>query len=486
MADFLQLAVEIARRFNGEIINGDAMQMYKGLPITTNKVTEEEQKGIHHHLLGCIGLQEAPWTVGKFVNSALAIIKDIHTRNKVPVVVGGTHYYTQSLIFKEALSDSGDGKGDATVFEEAYQPSKTHIISSQFPILDAPTAEIYAKLQEVDPVIAARWHPNDRRKIQRSLEIYLKTGKTASETYSDQMKVREALSSPALETPSAREEDGQEASNNESSLTRFPTLILWPHTDSLTLYTRLDSRVDTMLSTGLLSEVAEMDSFFSQSPQPIDLTRGVWVAIGYKEFSAYSAALRSGPTEGNEEENTAKDVAQIQAQSIEKTKAATRQYAKRQVRWIRIKLLNAVKSAQSLSSDPLAVPKMYLISSTSAPDFDKQVVEPALDLTSKFLAGEDLPDPESLSEMAKELLEAKRGDFGQSRELWEKNVCELCGVTTLTKQEWEVHVRGRKHRQVLKRRAKRERPSRGVEGSKKCGEENEEGSGDVIDGYTSP
>lgn len=69
-----QLAVEIASRFNGEIINSDAMQLYHGLPIITNKMLENERKGIPHHLLGCIGLEEETWTVGKFVEKALIAV----------------------------------------------------------------------------------------------------------------------------------------------------------------------------------------------------------------------------------------------------------------------------------------------------------------------------------------------------------------------------------------------------------------------------
>lgn len=65
-----QLAVELAARFNGEIINGDAMQLYDGLPIITNKIPVEERKGVPHHLLGCIGLDEPTWTVGEFVRQA--------------------------------------------------------------------------------------------------------------------------------------------------------------------------------------------------------------------------------------------------------------------------------------------------------------------------------------------------------------------------------------------------------------------------------
>ena len=66
--------MEIASRFNGEIINGDAMQLYHGLPIITNKMLENERKGIPHHLLGCIGLEEETWAVGKFVEKALIAV----------------------------------------------------------------------------------------------------------------------------------------------------------------------------------------------------------------------------------------------------------------------------------------------------------------------------------------------------------------------------------------------------------------------------
>lgn len=70
----MQLAVELARKFDGEIINGDAMQLYHGLPVITNKITNEETKGVPHHLLGCIGLEQETWTVGKFVSNALDIV----------------------------------------------------------------------------------------------------------------------------------------------------------------------------------------------------------------------------------------------------------------------------------------------------------------------------------------------------------------------------------------------------------------------------
>ena len=80
------MAVEIARKFNGEIINGDAMQLYEGLPIITNKISQDEMKGVPHHLLGRISLREETWTVGKFVSNALNLVR----ANKTPIVMGLT------------------------------------------------------------------------------------------------------------------------------------------------------------------------------------------------------------------------------------------------------------------------------------------------------------------------------------------------------------------------------------------------------------
>ncbi|KAJ8607881.1 hypothetical protein MRB53_039977 [Persea americana] len=171
-----ELAVKLAKAHNGEIINGDAMQLYSGLPIITNKITPAEQQGIPHHLLGRIGLNEQTWVVGTFVKQALSVIDEIRARGKLPVLVGGTHYYTQSLLFHDRLAD-----GDEVANVEPENDDQ-----QEWPELERPTEELLEELKRVDPVMAERWHPNDRRKIQRSLQIYLKTGRKASDLYAEQ------------------------------------------------------------------------------------------------------------------------------------------------------------------------------------------------------------------------------------------------------------------------------------------------------------
>ncbi|KAF2014818.1 tRNA isopentenyltransferas-like protein [Aaosphaeria arxii CBS 175.79] len=412
------LAVELARKFNGEIINGDAMQLYHGLPVITNKITQGERKGIPHHLLGCIGLEEETWSVGKFVERALTVIEEIRSRGKVPILVGGTHYYTQSLLFQDTLSD------------QPLLDSEDR--SQQFPILDESTDVILQRLKEVDPVMADRWHPNDRRKIQRSLEIYLRTGKPASQIYDEQRSKRANPSSTA-ECP------GMETTEEETGL-RFPTLIFWVHASKDALHRRLDARVDRMIENGLLDEVQMLSDFKAshetQTGQAIDQTRGIWVSIGYKEFLEYQAHRLDSHIPD-------KVLQKTKVTAIEKTQAATRQYANRQLRWIRIKFLNALLSARQKN-------KLFLLDGSDLSQWNTQVIAPALDVTSSFLSNQPLPEPTTLSETACELLSPKRDyDLGQRPDLWQKKTCDACGTVSVTANDWHLHIKSRGHRRMV-------------------------------------
>nr|POF14015.1 trna dimethylallyltransferase, mitochondrial [Quercus suber] len=411
-----QLAVELAKRFNGEIINGDAMQLYAGLPIITNKITIEEQEGVPHHLLGCIGLREQTWVVGTFVKKALAIIGDIQARGRLPILVGGTHYYTQSLLFRDRFAE--EGQSETT--EESHSELK-------FPVLQEPTEILLAKLQDVDPVMAQRWHPNDRRKIQRSLEIYLKTGRKASDVYADQ---RDWKNIP----------DGDVAGVGSSM--RFPTILFWVHADTEPLRTRLDQRVDKMVQAGLLEEVSSLRSSAieqQQAGQRIDETRGIWVSIGYKEYKPYLDAL----------ESQLPNAAKQKDESLERTKISTRQYAKRQVQWIRIKLANALAGAG-------AGKDFYLLDGSDLSTFSDSVVASAIEITKSFLQGEPRPSPESLSNAAAELLKPKRNDLSLTPEKWIKQHCDFCDITCVTEDQWEKHIKSKPHRKTVSKRKQRE------------------------------
>ena len=430
--------MSLALRYNGEVINGDAMQLYSGLPIITNKITVEERKGVPHHLLGCIDFGEPTWVVGTFVKRALRVIEEIRSRGKLPILVGGTHYYTQSLLFRDRLVETEENGKDGEEKKDEEQGPLNNL-EDAYPILKEPTEKLLEKLQEIDPVLAARWHPNDRRKIQRSIEIYLQTGRKASDMYAEQ---RLASASAAN-------------SSSEDSDLRFPTLLFWIHAETETLRMRLDNRVDKMLSQGLLDEVRQLHKYAteqSESGQAVDESRGIWVSIGFKEFKAYITALQSGTA-------SEADLQVLKNEAIERTKIATRQYAKRQTRWIRLKLLHALQLQTPTSQEgpPEAGAKLYLLDGTSVPDFQKNVFTPAEDITQAFLSDSPMPDPIGLSAAAAEQLSVKQDqDTGKMSQSWIRRKCDLCGVTCVTDKQWEAHARSRAHRRLVSKKRKLE------------------------------
>lgn len=400
------------------------MQLYAGLPIITNKITPREQEGIPHHLLGCIGLHEQTWVVGSFVRNALRVIEEIRARGKLPILVGGTHYYTQSLLFQDRLAES-DGEGEG---EEAGEFVEN--MADKWPILNEPSEVLLEELKKVDPVMAERWHPNDRRKIQRSLEIYLKTGKKASDIYAEQR---------------ARKQGSEEVDDKKDKDMRFSTLLFWVHTEAESLKSRLDARVEKMVEQGLLDEVNTLDAFArdqAQHGEPADESRGIWVSIGYKEFKDYSIALREDPTNDQR-------LAKLKTEAIEKTQVATRRYSKSQIKWIRIKLVNALAGAGASKN-------LYLLDSSDATQFDETVARPALELTDQFLQAQEMPSPASMSPVAAELLVPKREDFSTVPEQWSKQVCEACNVTCVTPEQWQQHTRSKTHKKLVAKQKKAE------------------------------
>lgn len=400
--------MDLAVRFNGEIINADAMQMYKGLPIITNKISQEEQRSIPHHLLGNISLDEQTWIVGVFKREANRIIQDIRSRGRLPIVVGGTHYYTKALLFKDSLVAS---EHDTSKLSPVHDHAREH------PILEDTTEAMRKKLQEVDPIMADRWHPNDRRKIRRSLEIYLTTGKRASDIYAEQQR-RKAT---------------EAAAESESEPTADP-LLFWVHTEKQALRDRLDRRVDKMLDAGLMSEITQMHEYLQTRSETLDSTRGIWQSIGFKEFQPFLRAIESGVT-GDELEK-------LRLDCLEKMKSATRQYAKYQMKWIPKQIMPLLREKGCLD-------KLYVLDSTDASQYSGQVIDKAITLTERFLAGEAMAPPTSISEFAREVLEAAEA-VPSSQDTRHNRYCELCDTTLVTEQSWRTHLRAKAHRRRVR------------------------------------
>ncbi|KAK3833726.1 MAG: IPP transferase-domain-containing protein [Linnemannia elongata] len=438
------LSIQLSKELNGEVINGDALQVYKGLDIITNKMPMDEREGVVHHLMDFLPMDQE-YSVLDFKADALGLIEKIHERKHMPVVVGGTHYYIQSLLWRDTLLDT---KKNVGTLSETQQQEESDA-NEKF-LRDSDTATLYKKLQEVDPIMANKWHENDRRKITRSLQVFFETG----ECQSDLIKKQHALP--------------------DSERLRMPTCIFWVYSAPDVLNARLDARVDTMVKGGLFEEIQGMRK--SVGPNT-DYERGIWQAIGYKEFDPYFTAVEEAIK--NNQPTDTEELEKLKSECTETMKTRTRQYAKRQVLWIRNKLLPLCREKEV---------KIYLLDATSLDTWKENVGNVAVKIAKSFFAGEDLPDAESLNQYAKEMLAAQRDlDAVSALESWEKKECDICtsmqrimhekyaqpagSVTTTSTEEqqlpppviihgptsWEQHLRSKMHRKMRTNKAEMER-----------------------------
>lgn len=180
-----RLAIDLASHFPIEIINADSMQVYQGLDVLTNKVPMQDQNGVPHHLLGTIS-PSVEFTAKDFRDSAIRIIDDILSCDRLPVVVGGTNYYIQALVSPFLLDDS---------VEDMEETCRSCLGNKQPDCEFEPTKEYtsysYDSLKRLDPVAAKRIHPNDHRKITQYLNLHARFGILPSELL--QRKTMEVL-----------------------------------------------------------------------------------------------------------------------------------------------------------------------------------------------------------------------------------------------------------------------------------------------------
>ncbi|NLN22392.1 MAG: tRNA (adenosine(37)-N6)-dimethylallyltransferase MiaA [Syntrophomonadaceae bacterium] len=230
------IAVELALRFNGEIISADSVQLYKYFNIGAAKLTNEEQKGIPHHLFDILE-PDQPFSVADYQKLARKKIQEINERGKLPFLVGGTGLYIQAVIDPFEFPET-------TGHEEIRK--KLREIWSQ-----GGKEELYQRLQKIDPDAAQRIHPNDFRRISRALEVYYLTGKTISSYISKRKKSFYNLAMVGL--------------------TRKRT----------ELYHRIEARVDKMFADGLVEEVKSiLDMGYDPKIKPLQ-------SLGYKQVVEY-------------------------------------------------------------------------------------------------------------------------------------------------------------------------------------------------------
>lgn len=234
------LSVRLAKKYNGEIISCDSMQIYKGMDIGTAKVTPEEAEGIPHHLIDIIEPTEA-FSCADYAKCAKELISDISKRGKTPIFCGGTGLYLDSV-----LEISSFGK---TVKDEDYRHSLEDFAREHGAVA------LHNRLKEVDPESAEAIHFNNVKRVIRALEIYKCTGKPKS----------------------VIDRENKKAPSPYESKIFFLTCE-----DKELLYSRIEKRVDIMMESGLLDEVKRL-----YDTGTFESSATASGAIGYKELIPY-------------------------------------------------------------------------------------------------------------------------------------------------------------------------------------------------------
>ena len=230
------LSIELAKKINGEIISCDSMQIYKDMDIGTAKVTQEEMQGIKHYLVDFVSPDER-YSVADFKKDAKIAIKEILSKGKTPIVVGGTGLYVDSLIYEIEYPQ--------IEFDEEYRKKLEEQADKE------GLEKLYEKAKQIDPEAVTKISKNDKKRIIRILEIYHSTGKTKTEQ--------------------------EEESRKQLEYDYKVFAIDW---DREKLYERINKRVDIMLEQGLIEEVQNIKQKYSKFPTAMQ-------GLGYKEVVDY-------------------------------------------------------------------------------------------------------------------------------------------------------------------------------------------------------
>ena len=232
-----KLSIELAKKINGEIVSCDSMQIYKDMSIGTAKPTKEEMQNIKHYLIDCIS-PEIRYSVADYKKQAIEYIKEIFAKGKVPIIVGGTGLYVESLIYNIEYNEI---KTDLKYREELEKVAQEEGLE-----------KLYEKALKIDEKATKKISNNDKKRIFRILEIYHTTRKTKTK----------------LE---------EESRKNKPE---YEFLLFGLTMDREKLYERINLRVDNMMQDGLVQEVKELLNKYEELPTAIQ-------GLGYKEVVEY-------------------------------------------------------------------------------------------------------------------------------------------------------------------------------------------------------
>lgn len=232
-----KLSVDIAKEFSGEIISCDSMQIYKEFNIGTAKITEEEVRGINHYMIDILDGNQK-FNVSEYKKMAENYIEEIYSHNSLPIFVGGTGLYLNSILYDFKFTESEKSNNLREQITEFYEKNGANLLYDLLLYLD------YSSREKI--------HKNNIKRVIRAIEVCLNTGKE----FSKQCKDYE--------------------NNND----KYDYLIIGLTLDRKILYDKINSRVDIMINNGLVEEASSLYKKYGEYSQP-------FTAIGYKEFIPY-------------------------------------------------------------------------------------------------------------------------------------------------------------------------------------------------------
>ena len=264
-----KMGVALSKRFGGEVVSVDSMQIYRGMTIGTAAPTDQEMEGVPHHMIGVADPKES-WSVAKYVEQADACVQDILARGKLPILVGGTGLWLDALVRGNDFAPGAQGEETRLALQKRMETEGAEVLLEE--------------LRQIDPDAAAKLHLKDKKRILRALEVYAQTGETIT-----------AHNAKTQEKPP-----------------KYDALYIGlDFAERQDLRDRIDKRVDAMVQQGLLQEVRDLLA----AGLPRDAT--ALQAIGYKQFLGVSEGLLT------------------EKKAVEEVKLRSRQYAKRQLTWLR-------------------------------------------------------------------------------------------------------------------------------------------------------
>ncbi|MCR5083626.1 MAG: tRNA (adenosine(37)-N6)-dimethylallyltransferase MiaA [Parasporobacterium sp.] len=232
------ISINLAKKINGEIISADSIQVYKKMDIGSAKIRPEEMQGVTHYMIDELEPDE-DFNVYKFKELALKYLDVIYSKGKIPIIVGGTGFYVQALLYDV---DFAENEEDDSIRKELYKTAE-----------EKGASYFHKILEEIDPESAAQIHENNIKRVARAIEYYKQTGYKISEHNKEQWKKESPYNFAYFVLNRKREE----------------------------LYDRINKRVDIMHNKGIIDEVAHLKSLgYSR-----DLTS--MQGIGYKEIYAF-------------------------------------------------------------------------------------------------------------------------------------------------------------------------------------------------------